>query len=117
MEFWTDNSHPSASDSGPGSKDQPTKTINAALRLAGPGDSVVVAPGVYRETVTPVKGGKEGEPITIRSLVPRAAIVRGSEILQEAPLAPGKHVLELPAELVAMRNPFAMGASKASLAA
>jgi len=108
MEFWTDISHPSASDAGPGSKDQPTKTINAALKLAGPGDTVNVAPGIYRETVTPPKSGAEGKPITIRSSIPHAAFVRGSEILQETPLAPGRHVLVLPPALIAVRNPFAM---------
>jgi len=109
MEFWTDSSHPLASDAGPATKDRPTRTINAALSRAEPGDTVIVAPGIYRETVTPIKDGEIGKPISLKSLIPHAAIVRGSEVLESSPLKPGRHVIVLPPELIAARNPFALG--------
>lgn len=76
-------------------------TINEALAVAEPGDEVLVAPGIYRETVTPVRSGVEGAPIRIRSEVRHAAIVRGSEIL--CPAEPGVREIEL---ALRARNPF-----------
>jgi hypothetical protein len=95
--YIVDAAHPNARDEGDGSEKSPLKTISAAARLAGPGDTVLVHPGIYRERVAPARGGQEGNPVTYRALhdavvvsptagavmEPDAAkltIVRGSEV-------------------------------------
>ena len=39
---------------GNGSKEMPFRRINEAANVAKPGDTVLVAPGVYREYVDPI---------------------------------------------------------------
>lgn len=65
--------------SGDGSKKYPFKTINEAAKLAGPGDEVIVAPGIYREYVDPVNSGLPGSRIIYRSKKPLAAVITGAE--------------------------------------
>lgn len=67
------------SGGGNGSKESPFQTIQEAALCAGPGDEVIVAPGVYREAVNPVNGGKEDARITYRSEVEKAAVITGAE--------------------------------------
>lgn len=56
----------------------PYPTIQAAADVAGPGDTVLISPGVYRERVSPVRSGQPGLPITFRAPEGRVYI-RGSE--------------------------------------
>jgi len=44
----------------------PLATIQAALEKAGPGTTINLAPGVYREEPTTVRDGAPGAPITIK---------------------------------------------------
>lgn len=67
------------SGKGNGSKECPFQTIQEAALCAGPGDEVIVAPGIYREAVNPVNGGKEDARITYRSEVEKAAVITGAE--------------------------------------
>ncbi len=69
----------SAFRSGCGTKESPFKTINEAAQLARPGDEVVVAPGLYREYVDPLYGGREDARITYRSEEPLGAVISGAE--------------------------------------
>ena len=55
-------------------------TIDAAVAVAEPGDTVRVMPGLYRETVVVRRGGKKDRPIVIESAVRGGAVVRGSEV-------------------------------------
>src|SRR5687767_12145361 len=55
--------HPQASDSGDGSITNPFKRIARAAELAQPGDTVLVHAGIYRERVTPARGGGPNRPI------------------------------------------------------
>ena len=64
---------------GDGSKKRPFKTISQAAAVAMPGDEVLVAPGVYREDVSPRFAGTEKQPIVYRSAVPRGAVITGAE--------------------------------------
>lgn len=65
---------------GCGTKEHPFQTIGAAAAVAGPGDEVSVAPGIYREYVNPARGGVDEEHRVIyRSEVPLGAVITGAE--------------------------------------
>ena len=66
---------------GNGLKETPFRHINDAAKIARPGDEVVVAPGVYRESVHPVHAGTEEQRIVYRSEVPLGAEITGAELL------------------------------------
>jgi hypothetical protein len=78
---WAATLHvdPLGDDLGDGSEAKPIRTIQRAADLAQAGDTVLVAPGIYRERIAPPRGGKDGAPITFRSSVKHGAIVRGSD--------------------------------------
>jgi hypothetical protein len=69
---------PHGSDAASGDVAAPLRTIQRGADLAQPGDTVLVAPGLYRERIAPPRGGTAGQPIVFRSAVPHGAIVRGS---------------------------------------
>jgi hypothetical protein len=61
------------------SKTAAKATIAGALAAAGPGDTISVAPGTYAGNITIASGGSSGGGyVTIRSEVPRAAIISGT---------------------------------------
>ena len=67
-----------ASDTGAGTRLAPFRTIQQAADVAGPGDRVLIAAGVYRERVCPARGGTPEAPITY--LAPDSGVfIRGSE--------------------------------------
>lgn len=68
-----------AAHPGDGSQMHPYKTISQAAAVAQPGDEILVAPGVYREEVSPRWAGKKGQSIVYRSAVPRGAVITGAE--------------------------------------
>ena len=67
---------------GDGTKLRPFKTIQEAAEAAHPGDTVLVADGVYREHVRPRRSGTAGRPIVFQAVNPRRAVVTGAEILK-----------------------------------
>ncbi|MBR2925017.1 MAG: right-handed parallel beta-helix repeat-containing protein [Clostridia bacterium] len=71
----------SAAREGDGSKARPFRWISDAAKIAKPGDEVIVAPGIYREYVSPANGGTEDARITYRSEVPLGAVITGAEEL------------------------------------
>lgn len=95
MEYWVRAAKAQSEGTGDGSRDRPFTAINQALALAGPGDTVHVEPGIYRETVTPLRGGEEGSPLSLIAVDPHAAVVRGSERIAEM-VGPGVHVFSIP---------------------
>ena len=70
-----------ASRDGNGSKSMPFRHIDDAARVAVAGDEIIVAPGVYREKVTPRNAGREDARIVYRSEVPLGAVITGAEVL------------------------------------
>jgi len=54
---------PQASDDGSGTQARPLKTINRAAEKVGPGDTVAIRDGIYRETVTVKTSGTAQAPI------------------------------------------------------
>ncbi len=57
----------------------PFNRINDAADIAQPGDTVHVAPGLYREYVNPARGGNEDSRITYVSTEPLRAVITGAE--------------------------------------
>ena len=66
---------------GNGSKERPFRHIDDAAKIAVAGDEVLVAPGVYREKVTPRNAGREDARIVYRSTEPLGAVITGAEPL------------------------------------
>jgi len=54
-------------DTNPGTMADPFATIQAGAEAAGPGDTVHVLPGVYREQVVPPRGGAPGAPLRFQA--------------------------------------------------
>ncbi|MHB1063318.1 MAG: right-handed parallel beta-helix repeat-containing protein [Georgenia sp.] len=70
----------SGSDTSRGSESDPFRTINKAAQVARPGDTVVVHEGVYREWVTPRRGGlSDQRRITYRAAEGEHVVIKGSE--------------------------------------
>ena len=73
--------NPKASDSNDGSKNLPFKTITRAADLARPGDRIIVSGGIYRERITPARGGVSPELMISYEAEPGAMVlIKGSEI-------------------------------------
>jgi parallel beta-helix repeat protein len=78
--YVVSQNHYLSSDTNPGTADWPFKTIGRAAALAGPGDTVLVHTGIYREWVAPARGGLEGKPVQYLAAPNEEVIVRGSEV-------------------------------------
>lgn len=67
-------------DSNDGSPEKPLKTINAAARIAQPGDIITVHAGTYRELIIPAAGGSgESARIVYQAAPGEEVIIKGSE--------------------------------------
>ncbi|MBR2539375.1 MAG: right-handed parallel beta-helix repeat-containing protein [Mogibacterium sp.] len=64
---------------GDGSKEKPFAKIGDAAGAAQAGDTVHVAPGIYREYVDPANSGTEDKRITYVSREPLGAVITGAE--------------------------------------
>lgn len=70
--------------SGNGSRECPFQSISEAAVMAGAGDEILVAPGVYREAVDPPRGGTdEHHRILYRSEVRGKAVISGAEPVKD----------------------------------
>lgn len=70
-------------DSNIGSVSKPFKTISAAAKIAMPGDVITVHAGVYREQITPPRGGNsENERIVYQAAKGEKVVIKGSEVIQ-----------------------------------
>src|SRR5215469_11494429 len=67
-------------DNQSGSEDSPLRTITRAAELAGPGDTVLVHGGEYREWVRPRRGGlSDARRITYQAAPGEDVVIKGSE--------------------------------------
>lgn len=70
-------------DLNEGTVAEPLRTISAAARLAGPGDVITVYAGVYREQVSPPRGGtSEQERIVYQAAPGEKVVIKGSEVVK-----------------------------------
>ncbi|MFC1718999.1 right-handed parallel beta-helix repeat-containing protein [Candidatus Poribacteria bacterium] len=92
--FWDDRTqyakiyhvareHPKASDDNPGTETEPFATISRAAEVLQSGEKVIVHKGVYRECVSPVRGGEGPDRmIAYEAASGEEVRVRGSEAWQ-----------------------------------
>ncbi len=83
---------PTGDDTNTGDQDSPLRTISAAAERAMPGDTVLVLEGVYRERVTPARGGSEGKRIVYRAEPGKRVVIKGSDIWQPQWRSDGKGI-------------------------
>lgn len=72
-----------AKTGGDGSLHSPFRNISEAAASAAAGDTVIVAPGIYRENVDPRNSGTEEARITYVSAEPLGAVITGAERITE----------------------------------
>ena len=81
---------PAASDDNDGSKNSPYKTIRRAAMEAVPGTKVVIRGGIYRECITPVRGGSDPDHmISFEAYPGEEVIIRASEKVTEFKVSRG----------------------------
>jgi len=73
--------HPNASDDNPGSAAAPWKTISKAAERLGPGDTVVIHAGIYREHVKPRRSGAPSQPITYQAAEGEEVVITGADVI------------------------------------
>ena len=81
--FYVDANHPNGSPAGPGTVDNPYSTIStAAAAQGGPGTTIIVKPGIYREQVTVGASGVAGSPFVIRASEP-GVVIDGADLFSD----------------------------------
>lgn len=71
-------------DNNPGTLEAPFLTIQAAAQLAVPGDVITVHKGVYRERITPPRGGEsDTKRIVFQVAEGEKVEIKGSEIIKD----------------------------------
>ena len=79
--YYVDNGNRNASDSNPGTQEQPFLTISKAAEVLQPGERVVIHSGIYRESVRPAQGGSGADKLISYEAAPGAkVIVKGSVV-------------------------------------
>jgi hypothetical protein len=82
--YFVDAQARNADDKGPGSKERPFRTINAAAQVLQPGERVVIAEGVYRESIRPARGGTSPEAMISYEAAPGArVVVKGAAVVKD----------------------------------
>jgi hypothetical protein len=78
--YVVDQAAPGASDTNPGTEQQPFKTVQRAADAARPGDTVYVMSGKYNERVKVKTNGTEGKPIAFVAKPQRSVAVAGFDL-------------------------------------
>jgi alpha-N-arabinofuranosidase len=74
---------PSGNDSNPGTQTAPFRTIQHAANLAQPGDVITVHEGVYRERISPPRGGESDTQRIVYQAAPGEKVeIKGSEVIK-----------------------------------
>ncbi len=73
---------PGGGDSNPGTRAAPFRTIQHAADLAQPGDVITVHAGVYRERISPPRGGESDARRIVYQAAPGGKVeIKGSEVV------------------------------------
>lgn len=70
---------PSGSDSSPGAKAKPFRTIQKAADVMAAGDTCYIRAGTYRQTVCPKRSGRKGKPIRFVAAERHKVVLDGTE--------------------------------------
>ena len=108
---------PLASDANPGTEEKPFRTIGRAAEIVLPGEKVVVHEGLYREWVSPRRGGNgpdsmiayeaaEGQQVIVSGAVEWKPLCRPSSGWGRAEGKKPLWMADLPAEVFVGYNPF-----------
>jgi hypothetical protein len=82
--YYVDNKAKNADDKGPGTQQHPFLTIDKAAQVLQPGERVVIAEGVYRESIHPARGGENPDKMISYEAAPGAkVVVKGSQIVKD----------------------------------
>ena len=73
--------HPQANDSGPGSHEQPWKTLQHAAQMVKAGDRVLIEDGEYREAVVVNSSGTADAPIRFEAAPGAHVVITGADRL------------------------------------
>ncbi len=73
--------NPQASDDGDGTRERPWKTISRAAARVGPGDTVVIRDGTYREQIVCKTSGTEQAPIRFEAAPGAQVVLTGADRL------------------------------------
>jgi alpha-N-arabinofuranosidase len=80
MQAATFHVAPSGNDANPGTQTAPLRTIQRAADLAQPGDTITVHEGIYRERISPPRGGASDMLRIVYQAAPgEKAVITGSE--------------------------------------
>jgi len=98
----------SGKDSNAGTPAAPLRTIQRAAEMAQPGDVVTVHAGVYRERISPPRGGKsDARRITYQAAPGEKVEIKGSEAVKNwVMVEPGLWKVTVPNALFGAFNPF-----------
>jgi alpha-N-arabinofuranosidase len=70
-------------DANPGTRTAPVRTIQRAANLAQPGDVITVHEGVYRERISPPRGGESDTKRIVYQAAPGEKVeIKGSEVVE-----------------------------------
>lgn len=72
---------PAGADGNPGTLGEPFATIARGMDAALPGDTVYLRGGTYRETLSSVRSGLPGQPITVSSYNNEAVYLSASDVV------------------------------------
>jgi alpha-N-arabinofuranosidase len=74
---------PNGNDNNPGTQGAPLRTIQHAANLAQPGDLITVHEGVYRERISPPRGGESEMKRIVYQAAPGEKVeIKGSEVIR-----------------------------------
>jgi alpha-N-arabinofuranosidase len=114
--YYVNQSHPKASDDNPGTEPLPFRTVNRAAQVLQPGERVVVAAGVYRERVSPARGGTGPDRTIGYEAAPGARVILSGSRVLTAKWVPSDRadknkpvrawMTTLPGQWFARENPF-----------
>ncbi|MGV8095408.1 MAG: right-handed parallel beta-helix repeat-containing protein [Mangrovibacterium sp.] len=96
-------------DRNNGSVSKPFRTINQAAQMAMPGDVIMVHGGVYREQVTPPRGGNSDTERIVYEAAPGEKVeIKGSEIIKDwKKLEHDTWAVKIPNTFFGQFNPYA----------
>lgn len=80
--YYVNPAHARATDEGPGTEEQPWRTLGQAAATLRPGDTVHIHEGLYREWVNPRHSGTPDAPITYASVPGGEVILTGMDLLE-----------------------------------